>query len=83
MLNYRTVKVQNLKLKDLVELNGDKFVKHSRNEEVCTPAVLDKLVHQYGEVHKVDRAFESVTVLFQFGEIVFPEDHEVSVLNEC
>lgn len=81
MLKYRAALIQNVRVGDLLDLHGDKMTFHARNGETCTPAILDRLEHDFAEVIKVDKAFESVTVLCQFGEITFPLDHAVQVFT--
>lgn len=81
-LKYKTKLVRHLGLNDLVDLSDHEMTRHKRNAETCTPDVLDRIEHEFGEVHKVDKGYESVTILFQFGPITFPLDDEVQVLDE-
>lgn len=82
MLTYKPKLVRNLMQGDLVDLHDHPMTLHKRNSETCTPDVLDRLEHEFAEVHKVDKGFESVSVLFQFGEITFPENDTVQVFDE-
>lgn len=81
-LKYKPKLVRNLMQGDLVDLHVHPMVLHKRNAETCTPDVLDRLEHEFAEVYKVDKGFESVSVLFQFGEITFPDDAIVQVFDE-
>jgi predicted SnoaL-like aldol condensation-catalyzing enzyme len=81
-LKYKPKLVRNLMRGDLVDLHRHPMVTHKRNAETCTPDVIDRLKHEFAEVHKVDKGFECITVLFQFGEITFPDDAIVQVFDE-
>lgn len=81
MLKYISVRADNLRVGDLLDLHGDVMAKHARNADTCTLDVLDRIEHEFAEVFKIDRNYESVTVLFQFGEMTFPPDYFVRVFQ--
>lgn len=81
-LKYKPTLVEKLKVGDLLDLAGDPIVTHARNAETATPAMLDRLDYDFIEVLSITKASLTVTILTQWGDIVFPIEHRVSVFDE-
>ena len=81
-LKYKLVHVERLKVGDLLDLSEDQLVRHVRNAETATPAMLDRLDYDFIEVLSIERKSMTVTILTQWGDLVFPSDHQVKVFDE-
>ena len=83
MLKYKPTPVEKLKVGDLLDLAGDPIVKHARNAETATPAMLDRLDYDFIEVLGIERKTMTVTILTQWGDLIFPIEHQVKVYVEA
>lgn len=83
MLKYKPTPVEKLKAGDLLDLAGDPIVTHVRNTETATPAMLDRLDYDFIEVLDVERKTMTVTILTQWGDLVYPVEHQVKVYVEA
>jgi hypothetical protein len=83
MLKYKPTPVERLKVGDLLDLSCDPLVKHARNAETATPAMLDRLDYDFIEVLDIERRSLTATILTQWGDLVFPIEHRVPVFDEA
>ena len=82
MLKYKPTLVEKLKVGDLLDLSSDPLVRHVRNAETATPAMLDRLDYDFIEVLSITKTSLTVTILTQWGDLVFPVEHKVPVFDE-
>lgn len=81
-LKYKPTPVEKLKVGDLLDLSADPIVRHVRNAETATPAMLDRLDYDFIEVLSITKTSLTVTILTQWGDIVYPIEHKVPVFDE-
>lgn len=83
MLKYKNTPVEKLKVGDMLDLAEDKIVRHPVNAETATPAVIDRLEHDFAEVLSIERNSMRAVILTQWGDFTFPLDHHVKVFIEA